>query len=155
MTRTKLPLLLLFVAIFAATAPAWAASDDILGTWLNQKQDARIDIFKCGSDYCGKIIWLKEPNYPNDSKLGVPGTAKLDHYNPNAALKKTPLMGLQIMQGLQFSGDNLWKNGKIYDPDSGKTYSSKATLVSPDQLDLRGFIGFSLIGRTEKWTRAK
>jgi uncharacterized protein (DUF2147 family) len=64
-------------------------------------------------------------------------------------------MGLQIINGFQFAGDNLWRNGKIYDPDSGKTYSAKATLASHDQLDLRGFIGVSLIGRTEKWTRAK
>ncbi len=62
-------------------------------------------------------------------------------------------MGLQIMNGLQFASNNLWKNGKIYDPDSGKTYNAKATLVSHDQLDLRGFVGFSLLGRTEKWTR--
>jgi uncharacterized protein (DUF2147 family) len=154
MTRVKCALLLLIVAL-AAVAPAWAGSDDILGTWLNQKQDAKIDIFKCGSDFCGKIVWLKEPIYPAGSTLGTPGTPKLDHYNPAAARKKTPLMDLQVMQGLQYSGDNQWKNGKIYDPDSGKTYSSKATLVSATELDLRGFIGVSLIGRTEKWTRAQ
>jgi uncharacterized protein (DUF2147 family) len=37
---------------------------------------------------------------------------------------------MQIIQDFQFSGGNLWKNGKIYDPDSGKTYSAKATLIS-------------------------
>lgn len=154
MTRMKSALLLLIVAL-AAAAPAWTASDDILGAWFNGDKDAKIDISKCGDNYCGKIVWLKEPNYPAGSKLGTPGTPKLDDQNPDAAHKKDPLLGLQIIQGFQFSGGNLWKNGKIYDPDSGKTYSAKATLVSPDQLDLRGFIGFSLIGRTEKWTRAK
>jgi uncharacterized protein (DUF2147 family) len=64
------------------------------------------------------------------------------------------LIGSQIIQGFQFSGGNLWKNGKIYDPDSGKTYSAKATLISPTELDLRGFIGISLLGRTDKWIRA-
>jgi hypothetical protein len=82
---------------------------------------------------------LKEPNYPEGSKLGAPGTPKLDHYNPDAPRKKVPLMGLQIMQDLQPSGGNLWANGKIYDRDNGKTYSSKAKLVSPTDLDLRGF----------------
>ena len=154
MIRMKSALLLLIVAL-AGAAPAWAGSDDILGMWLNQKQDAKIDIFKCGNDYCGKIVWLKEPVYPAGSALGTPGTPKLDHYNPDVARKKTPLMDMQMMQGLQFSGDKQWKNGKIYDPDSGKTYSSKATLVSTTELDLRGFIGFSMLGRTEKWTRAK
>jgi uncharacterized protein (DUF2147 family) len=148
------PAFLFLILVFAASIPSWAGSDDILGTWLNQKQDAKIDVFKCGNDFCGKIVWLKEPSYPAGSKLGTPGTPKLDHYNPEAALKKDPLMGMQIMQGFQFSGGNLWKSGKIYDPDSGKTYSAKATLVSATELDLRGFVGVSLLGRTEKWTRA-
>ena len=152
MTLIRLTVLFLIVAV---TSPAFAGSDDILGTWLNQKQDAKIEVFKCGSDYCGKIIWLKEPVYPAGSKEGTPGAPKIDYRNPDAARQKTPLLGRQIMEGFQFSDDNLWKNGKIYDPDNGKTYSSKATLVSHDQLDLRGYIGVSLIGRTEKWTRAK
>jgi uncharacterized protein (DUF2147 family) len=152
MTRLVSILLLLTVAI---TVPAFASSDDILGTWLNQKQDAKIDIFKCGNDFCGKIVWLKEPVYPAGSKEGAPGTPKVDTKNPDASHRKDPVMGMQIVNGLQPAGNALWKNGKIYDPDSGKTYSAKATLVSPDELDLRGFIGVSLLGRTEKWTRAK
>jgi uncharacterized protein (DUF2147 family) len=154
MRYRKVALFLLVVAV-AGTVPLWAQSDDILGTWLNQKQDAKIDVFKCGNAYCGKIVWLKNPIYPAGSNEGTPGTPKVDHKNPDAALKTRPLMGLQIMQGFQFSGDNQWKNGKIYDPDSGKTYSAKATLASHEQLNLRGFIGVSLIGRTEKWTRAQ
>jgi uncharacterized protein (DUF2147 family) len=152
MMRLTSVLLLLVVAF---VAPAFAASDDILGTWFNQDKDAKIEIFKCGNDYCGKIVWLREPVYPAGSREGTPGTPKIDYKNPEPARRKAPLMDLQIVQGLQFSGDNVWKNGKIYDPDSGKTYSSKATLVSHDELDLRGFIGISLLGRTEKWTRAQ
>lgn len=152
MYRVPSALLLLIVTL---TTSAFAAPDDILGVWLNQKQDAKIEIAKCGNDFCGKIVWLKEPVYPAGSKEGTPGAAKIDYKNPDAARQITPLMGLQIMDGLQSSGDNQWKNGKIYDPDSGKTYSSKVTMVSHDQLDLRGFIGVSLLGRTEKWTRAK
>jgi len=152
MRLAKSAVVLLAITILATSA--FSASDDILGTWFNQDKDAKIEIFKCGNDYCGKIVWLKEPVYLPGSKEGTPGTAKIDYKNPDAARQKTPLLGLRIVQGFQFSGDNIWKNGKIYDPDSGKTYSAKATLVSHDQLDLRGFIGISLLGRTEKWTRA-
>ncbi len=148
------PARLVLIVAIATAATTFAAGDDILGTWLNQKQDAKIEIAKCGSDYCGKIIWLKEPTYPAGSKEGTPGSPKIDYKNPDSARQKTSLMELQIIEGFQFAGDNLWKNGKIYDPDSGKTYSAKATLASHDQLDLRGFIGVSLIGRTEKWTRS-
>jgi uncharacterized protein (DUF2147 family) len=152
MRRLTTALFLLFAA--SAVSTAYAAGDDILGTWFNQDKDAKIDIFKCGNNYCGKIVWLKEPNYPAGSKEGAPGTPKIDSKNPDVSHRSAPLVGMQIIQSFEFAGDNLWKNGKIYDPDSGKTYSAKATLVSHDQLDLRGFIGVSLLGRTEKWTRA-
>jgi len=153
MTRIRF-VLLLFILSIATVSSTFAAAGDIVGTWLNQDKDAKIEIFQCGSDYCGKIVWLKEPVYPQGSKEGTPGTPKLDTKNPDASHRKDPLLGLQMIYGFQPSGDGLWKNGKIYDPDSGKTYSAKATLASHDQLDLRGFIGVSLIGRTEKWTRA-
>ena len=64
------------------TISAHAAEDTILGIWDNQEKDAKIEIFKCGDRYCGKIVWLKNPDYPQDSKDGVPGTPKLDHNNP-------------------------------------------------------------------------
>lgn len=147
---------LVFLLAMAAVAPCLAASaDDIVGFWYNQPKDAKIQIFKCGDKYCGKIVWLKEPNYLADSKEGTPATPKVDHNNPDAALRKVPVMGLQIVQGFQYAGGNQWKNGKVYDPKNGKTYSGKMTLVSPRQLDLRGFVGVSLLGRTESWTKAE
>jgi uncharacterized protein (DUF2147 family) len=152
--RPLRPAILLFILTLAGSLAASTGSDDIVGTWFNQDKDAKIDITKCGDAYCGKIVWLKDPNYPAGSKLGTPGTPKLDDQNPNPASRKDPMMGLQIIKGFQYGGGNLWKNGTIYDPDSGKTYSAKATLVSPSQLDLRGFVGVSMFGRTEKWTRA-
>ncbi len=140
--------------ILALSVSAHAAgADDILGVWNNQEKDAKIEIVKCGDAYCGKIVWLKEPVYPPGSNEGVPGTPKLDHNNPDPALKKRPVMGLEIMHGFTFSGGSRWKGGKIYDPKNGKTYSAKITLVSPARLDLRGYIGISLIGRTSAWTR--
>lgn len=155
MKRFAIPLFVLLL-VLSLTAPVFASdSNAVLGTWLNQKQDAKIDIFKCGNDFCGKIIWLKEPVYPAGSKEGTPGSPKIDYKNPDAARQKTPIMDLQIMDSMQFSGDNLWKNGHIYDPDSGKTYSAKMTLTAPDRLELRGFVGVSMFGRTEVWTRTK
>ena len=152
--RILRPAWLPFILTLAASLSAFAGADDIAGTWFNQDKDAKIEIAKCGDNYCGKIVWLKDPTYPAGSKLGTPGTPKLDDKNPDAALRKDPLIGLEIIKGFQFGGGNIWKNGTIYDPDSGKTYSAKATLVSPNELDLRGFIGVSMFGRTEKWMRA-
>jgi uncharacterized protein (DUF2147 family) len=155
MLHRNLVATVLLIAVFSFASAFAANPSDITGTWFNQDKDAKIEIFQCGNDFCGKIVWLKEPTYPAGSKEGTPGTPKVDTKNPDASHRKDPLMGMQIVSGLQPAGNGQWKNGKIYDPDSGKTYSAKATLASPDELDLRGFIGVSLLGRTEKWTRAK
>jgi uncharacterized protein (DUF2147 family) len=57
------------------------------------------------------------------------------------------------MDGFTYSGEGKWKSGRIYDPNSGKTYKCKVTPVNENTLELRGYIGFSLLGRTETWTR--
>jgi uncharacterized protein (DUF2147 family) len=143
-----------FLFIILITIPVYAASkDDIVGIWNNEEKDAKIEIFKCAEKYCGKIIWLKVPSYPADSKDGVPGTQKLDRNNPDLVLRARPILGLEIVQNFIYKGDNKWVDGKVYDPKNGNTYSGKMTLVLPNQLDLRGFIGISLLGRTTTWTR--
>ena len=145
--------ILLFLVLFSAVSTCYAAGEDILGVWYNQEKDAQIELFKCGEKYCGKVVWLKEPNYPEGSQDGVPGTPKLDHNHPKPEMKKAPIIGLRIVHDFVFVGDNVWKDGKVYDPKNGKTYSGKITLVSPHQLNLRGFIGITLLGRTAIWTR--
>ncbi len=138
--------------LLAAFAYA-AGPDDILGLWNTEEKDAKIEIFKCGAKYCGKIAWLKEPVYPAGSKEGAPGTPILDHNNPNPELRKRPLIGTRILNDFVFAGDNLWENGKIYNSDNGKMYRGRITLNSPDQLNVRGFIGIPLLGGSTTWTR--
>jgi uncharacterized protein (DUF2147 family) len=130
-----------------------AGSDDILGVWNNEEKDAKIEIYKCGDKYCGKIIWLKEPNYPEGSKDGTPGTPRLDHHNPDPSLRKVLIIGLNIVHDFTSADGHTWSGGTVYDPKSGKTYRGKMTLVSPYQLNLRGYVGISLFGRTTTWTR--
>ena len=147
--------LVLLVASLVLSMPvaAFAGPDDILGEWFNGEKNAKIEIAKCADKYCGKIVWLKEPNYPEGSQDGTPGTQKLDHNNPDPSLKKSPIIGLQIVYDFTFAGDDVWSDGRVYDPKNGKTYKGKMTLISPQQLNLRGYIGISLIGRTTTWTR--
>ena len=139
--------------LLLAPAAVYAGADDILGVWDNQEKSAKIELFKCGEKYCGKIVELKEPNYPEGSEEGVPGTPKLDNNNPDSNLRKTPRLGLAIVRDFVHAGGNKWVDGKVYDPKKGKTYSGKMTLVSPNKLEMRGFIGISLLGRTATWTR--
>jgi uncharacterized protein (DUF2147 family) len=153
MKKTILSIISLCLHLLVSPTVFAANADDILGVWFNGEKDAKIEIVKCAEKYCGKIIWLKEPNYPEGSKDGTPGTQKLDHNNPDQALRKAPIIGLSIVHEFSYAGENLWKDGKVYDPKNGKTYKGKMTLVSPAQLDLRGYIGISLLGRTTTWTR--
>lgn len=137
-----------------AAAPAVAKeSDAILGQWKTPEEKSRVEIFKCGERYCGRIVSLKEPTYPADDPKGMAGQVKVDRNNPEAALQTRPIIGLQLMEGFTYSGSNLWENGTIYDPENGKSYQCKVTLAAPDRLEVRGFIGISLFGRTSVWTR--
>lgn len=121
--------------------------DAIVGVWQNPTGEARIQIFKQADSYFGKIIWLKEP-----TKDGHPRT---DDNNPDPALASQPIMGLQLLRNFKYKGDNLWEDGTIYDPKSGNTYSCKITAAGNDKIDIRGYIGISLLGRSETWTRMK
>jgi uncharacterized protein (DUF2147 family) len=59
-----------------------------------------------------------------------------------------------ILKNFEFTGKS-WENGTIYDPNNGKTYSCNMKMKSPNELEIRGFIGISILGRTTVWTRAK
>ncbi len=145
---------LVFIFVVTTWASAFASNpDDILGVWNTEDHKAKVEIFKCADKYCGKIVWLKDPNYEPGSKEGIPGTPKIDHNNPDPSLRSRPVLGLPFMTGFAYAGDSQWKEGSLYDPEKGKTYSGKMTLASPNQLNLRGYIGISLIGRTSIWTR--
>jgi uncharacterized protein (DUF2147 family) len=128
-------------------------SDAILGVWQTTDNASQVQIFKQTNRYFGKIISLKEPNWPAHSKLGTPGTPKNDRNNPDPALRKQPVIGLQIMSNFGYVGKDCWTGGQMYDPKSGKTYHGKITLTATNRLELRGYIGISLLGRTVVWTR--
>ncbi len=122
------------------------AQDITQGTWYNQEKSGKIQFFKQGDKYFGKIVWLKEPN-----EAGKPRT---DKQNPDEKLRSRPLIGLVNLKNFKQTDKDSWEDGEVYDPKNGKTYSCKMTLTSPTTLDVRGFIGLSIIGRTEHFTKA-
>jgi uncharacterized protein (DUF2147 family) len=129
--------------------------DAIVGTWWNQEKDAQIEIYPCEAKYCGKIIMLKEPNFPADDAKGMAGKPKVDRENPDASQRDRPILGMNIVWGFTHSGENLWDGGFIYNPREGKTYKCKLSFENPETLKVRGFIGISLIGKTNLWTRVR
>jgi len=143
---------LVAILLLVATTAFGAGSGDILGEWKTEMDESKVEIFRCGEKICGKIVWLKNPLY-TDSNDGPVGSPILDRKNPDPALRSRPLIGLQIMDGFTEQGDNAWGNGTCYDPKSGKTYRGKIHLASPKRLELRGYVGIPLFGRTSVWTR--
>jgi uncharacterized protein (DUF2147 family) len=141
----KITLLFLFVAV--NTTAFAQQKDDILGKWLNSSGEGQIEVYKKGDKYFGKLAWLKNPN----NEKGKP---KTDHKNPNAGLQNKPLLGLEILKNFVFDKDE-WTDGTIYDPKTGKTYSCNITLKNNGTLNVRGYVGISLIGRTDVWKRVK
>jgi len=147
----KIRLLLVTVLLTAASAGA-AGPGDILGQWKSDGGDSRLELFRCGDKICGKIVWLKVPQYI-DPVDGPVGKTKVDWKNPDPAVRSRSIIGLQVVKGLTPRSGNRWDNGICYDPESGKSYKCKMQQVEPDRLNLRGYIGISLIGRNFSLTR--
>lgn len=137
-------LILFFILSFDQ---AWAqTASAIQGIWYNTEKTAQVEILKSGSEYIGKIVWLKEPIRDGEKAKDV--------NNPKSELKSRELMGLPILTGLKYSS-GMWKGGEIYDPKSGNTYSCEIKMKSPNTLEVKGYLGFSFIGKTVQWTKVK
>lgn len=138
---------LLLLAALPRTAAFAQATDPLeRNLWYNEEKTAKIQIYKATDGrFYGKIVWLKVPE--------VDGKPKTDINNPDAAHHNDPVLGLLILKKFKKDGDSGYADGTVYDPKNGKTYSCKITNKG-DKLDVRGYIGISLIGRTTVWTKA-
>jgi uncharacterized protein (DUF2147 family) len=140
------------IILLAATTVFGANPNDVIGPWNTDGDSSSVEIYRCGEKLCGKVVGLKNPNYVTSAN-GPVGTPKVDRKNPDPALRNRPIIGLQVIEGLTSTGDNRWENGSCYDPESGNSYQCKIHLDKPGRLEVRGFIGFSLLGRTYVLTR--
>ena len=143
----RLAFLMLGLFLLNTGVKAQAKPDKLEGLWYNDIKSAKVEISK-GSDgkFYGKVVWLKEP-----LKNGKP---KVDELNEDPKLRTRPRLGLQLLNSFVKDGDNKYDDGTIYDPLNGKTYSCKITYKG-NTLDIRGYIGISLFGRTTVWSRAE
>jgi uncharacterized protein (DUF2147 family) len=144
----------LFLPLVLSAGKSFSQSkaDQIIGAWWNQEKDGQIEIYKSGSTYAGKLIWMKNQNDPGTGKL------LLDKNNPDAKLRGKALLGSNLMYGFIFSKEQEeWNNGKIYDGRKGKTYKCRLKLNAQQQLEVSGYIGASWmgLGETNIWTKIK
>ncbi len=134
-------LLLLFGLFIYAQSPigTWKTIDDNTG-----KEKSYVKIYKTNNGKLeGKVAKILTPGHENRRCTACKGDKK-----------DQPIVGLVIIRDLENQGDE-WKNGYILDPENGKEYKCKMSLQDENTLDVRGYIGFSLIGRTQTWHRVE
>ncbi len=148
---------LLFAALFSAftmlpiSANSQVASSDpgdqLIGVWSPSDGRSYLKIEKIGNKYFGRVVWLKEPNDEN-------GNPRVDKNNPDESLRSTPLKGYRVLKDFIYdTEEEMWKDGTIYDPKNGTTYDCKIELIEENKIEVRGFVGAAVFGRTDVWTR--
>ena len=123
-------------------------SQTIFGKWHSTNDDTGevdsvVEIYKKDGKAFAKIIEIKDPERQKAVCTECKGRNK-----------NKPILGLEILTGLE-KDDDEWSGGKILDPRNGKVYKCFIKLEGADKLKIRGYIGFSLIGKTKYWKRAK
>src|SRR5450755_974565 len=136
--RRHLIRLIVLASVRLPLLAAAATSDDqaaqIVGNWLTESRDGIIELSRAADGtYQGKIVGGNDPH-------------RLDQHNPDEAKRSQTVLGQLILQGMKYEGDGKWSGGTIYDPDSGRHYKCHLERLDPQRLQVRGFIGFALLG---------
>lgn len=142
-------LLLVLSGLSFALGTLVADPAPVKGQWrtVNEQGEEQsvVEIYEQGGKIFGKIISLKEPNEPD-------GSAKICS-KCKGSDKDKPVVGLVIIKDLS-ADDDVWAGGTIMDPKTGTVYKCKMKAVDGGKkLDVRGFVGFSVIGRTQTWLK--
>ena len=139
--KNTISTIIMFLLIINLGKAQSVHKDAILGEWLSEEKDGKVLIFKQGEKYFGKVVWGKS-------------SGKKDEKNPDHSLRNKDIIGSTILKDFSFKGKS-WEGGSVYDPNNGKSYSCTMKLKSNDELEIRGYIGISLLGRSTVWTRVK
>lgn len=138
----KLILLLIFSSFSVG-----ASELSPVGIWLIGDKKAKVEIYQKDNELEGKVVWMKEP-------LDEKGEPKLDTKNPDESLRKRPVLNLVFLKGFKKElGENKWSGGTIYDAKNGKTYKAWIKIIDEKNMKLHGYVGISLFGRTDDWTK--
>lgn len=152
--NTLLLSVIFFLWLVLPASGAAVGGDDILGEWVTEDRDCRVEMFKKEDRYFGKIVAIKQPNYLPGETRGMDGKPRLDSNNQNESLRSRPLVGLELMKNFRFDNDK-WIDGRIYDPKNGETYNCEISLAEDGMLQIRGYVGVPFFGRTTVWEPAR
>lgn len=151
MRNKMLAIVAVFLTLAAAPLASFAASPTPVGTWKTiddrtGQPRALVEIYEDGDSLDGKILKV----FPQPGEDADPVCDKCP-----GDLKGHKVTGLVILNGIKKNGDT-WEGGTLLDPETGKTYKVKVSVLDGGQrLEVRGFIGFSIFGRSQIWVRAE
>ncbi len=137
------------VLLLSAMSTAIAAPDSPAGLWFTANDELVIKIAPCGENFCGALIWLKEPDRPD-------GKPKTDSLNEDPAARGKPMIGLQILRNLSAEQDH-WR-GKAYNPQDGKTYDVTFKVIpdkaAGDKAEIEGCV-LKIFCKTDVFTKTQ
>ena len=139
---------LLFLAV---SVQAQITADAITGKWESTEKNLTVEVYKENHTFRARIVSF----YDEDDTI-TPIEKRLDIKNPNKALRSRPIIGADILSGLQYNAkQEKWTGGKIYDATSGRTWDATVWLTSRDSLSVRGFYIVRWFGKTLNFTRVQ
>jgi uncharacterized protein (DUF2147 family) len=117
-------------------------SNRILGIWESDEKNLHIEMIEEDGHFAGRMVWF----------LCASGESMMYSYrdteNPNPKLTTRPLIGMNVVEEIYYQGDNIWGDGKIYDPNTGRTWDARITLATPNTAIVRGYWKFRWIGKS-------
>ena len=136
----------LITLLFCITAMTSMQSQSVIGKWktiddATGEAKSIVEVFSKSGKIYAKVVDILDPATKNNLCKQCSGEDK-----------NKPIIGLTIIKGLSKDGSE-YNSGEILDPKNGKLYKCALTLESKDKLKVRGYIGFSLLGRTQYWHR--
>lgn len=145
----RLFLLTSLVLTFFFTSPAFPQDqhrdpDRIVGKWITEKKNLIVEVYKQDHKYKAKIVWFDDTD-----DLNRPAEMRRDDQNPDPALRKRKILGLEILKLLAFNKEsNSWENGVIYDALTGKEWSSYAFITNKGLLRVKGYWRFKIFSKS-------
>lgn len=129
---------------FEHTAPAYR----LVGIWESEEENLQIEMFEERGEFCGRMIFYK---CSTDDIM----RSTTDTENPDKHLRDRKLLGLKLITKLEYRGDGVWDGGKIYDPNSGRTFEARIQLNGQNTAFVRGYWKYRWIGRTMTFYRKR
>lgn len=131
----------ILIALIFSPLFSQSGDDQLVGRWYTEKCKAAFDFFRSGEEYQARLIPFEIPDL-------------IDSHNPVDSLKNRRLSGAITIYGLRYDAKaQRWHDGKVYNPENGKTYSCVCVITTEGTLHFRGFIGVSVLGGSQVWTK--